>query len=349
MVPGLGGHGRHSPRQDHLSSICCENRVGGGSRDRGNAVSSFIVGTDHIDLLATAARRIRNGRMPDHFFDYEDTATAQSIGEALAHINNAAVSDHYQEENAEPEYIFTPVDEILTGKLEPRHLVQIYLAAVCYIYQTGEDHPDWAYSLPWATVKAIQFWAETNLYAGGWPIVKLRNSDGHGWAGREDAAWEWTREHGFPDLQINPGRLNDDEVRQAITATERMGDQVSAALGMSRVGLLSRLVLAAHDDGAYVVLEPDDHQFVRCAVFSESGEEIAEITSPAPDTPDVEPTGGDEVRSLLAMVDTSPANLAWTEFAPEGVPPLDQGYHAVDLRKASTWSPLTTRPRPSDT
>lgn len=52
-------------------------------------------------------------------------------------------------------------------------------------------------------------------------------------------------EHGFPELQINPGRLDDDEVRQAITATERMGDQVSAALGMSRVSLLARLVLAA--------------------------------------------------------------------------------------------------------
>ncbi|MBT2568547.1 hypothetical protein J7I84_19010 [Arthrobacter sp. ISL-85] len=312
-------------------------------------MSSFIVGTDHIDLLATAARRIRNGRMPDKFFDYEDTATAQSIGEAMALFNNVAVSEDYQEEKAEPQYIFTPVDEILTGKLEPKHLVQIYLAASCYIYQTGEDHPDWAYRLPWATVKAIQFWAETHLYASGWPIVKLRNSGGYDWAGREDAAWEWTREHGFPDLQINPARLNDDEVREAITATERMGDQVSAALGMSRVGLLGRLVLAAHEDGAYVVLEPDGDRFVRCTVFSESGEEIAEINSPELDTPRVEPTGGDEMRALLAMVDTSPANLAWTEFAPEGVPPLDQGSHAVDLRKASNWSPLTTRPRPSDT
>lgn len=311
-------------------------------------MSSFIVGTDHIDLLATAARRIRNGRMPDKFFDYEDTATAQSIGEALAHFNDVAVSDQYQEENAEPEYIFTPVDEILTGKLEPRHLVQIHLAASCYIYQTGEDHPDWAYSLPWATVKAIQFWAETNLYALGWPIVKLRNSEGYGWAGREDAAWEWTREHGFPDLQINPGRLNDDEVRQAVTATEQMGDQVSAALAMSRVGLLGRLVLAAHEDGAYVVLKQDGDRFVRCAVFSESGEEIAGINSPEPDTPGVEPTGDDEVRALLAMLDTSPANLAWTEFAPAGVPPQGQGYQAVDLRKASAWSPLTTRLRPSD-
>lgn len=40
-------------------------------------------------------------------------------------------------------------------------------------------------------------------------------------------------EHGFPELQINPGRLDDDEVRQAITATK----------------------LAAHEDGAYLILE----------------------------------------------------------------------------------------------
>jgi hypothetical protein len=87
-------------------------------------LSSFVVDTDLIDLLATAAQRIRNGRMPDLFFDYEDTATAQSIGEALAHFNIVAVSDHYQEERAEPESTFTPVDEILTGAPEPRHLVQ---------------------------------------------------------------------------------------------------------------------------------------------------------------------------------------------------------------------------------
>ena len=61
-------------------------------------------------------------------------------------------------------------------------------------------------------------------------------------------------EHGFPELQINPGRL-DDEVRQAITATKRMGDQLSAALGMARISLLARLVLAAHENGAYLILE----------------------------------------------------------------------------------------------
>lgn len=86
--------------------------------------------------------------------------------------------------------------------------------------------------------------------------MKLRNSGGYGWAGREDAAWEWTRDHGFPELQISPRRLDDDEVRQAITATERMGDQVSAALGMSTVSLIARLVLATHEDGAYLILEP---------------------------------------------------------------------------------------------
>ena len=312
-------------------------------------MSSFVVGKDLIDLLATAARRIRNGRMADHFFDYEDTATAQSIGEALARFNTVAVADHYQEEYSEPEYTFTPVEEILTGTLEPRHLVQIYLAASCYNYQTGEDHPQSAYSLPWATVKAIRFWTETRLYGLGWPIVKLRNSGGYEWAGLEDAAWEWTREHGFPDLQINPGRLDDDEVRQAITATERMGEQVSAALGTSRVSLLARLVLAANEDCAYLILEPDGGRFVRCTVFREGGEKIAEISSPEAAAFSVEPTGGEEVRALLAAVDPGPENPAWTEFAPEDIPPLDEGSRAIDLEKASAWSPLTTRPRPSDT
>lgn len=286
--------------------------------------------------------------MPDLFFDYEDTATAQSIGEALAHFINVAVSDHYQEESAEPEYTFTPVDEILTGALQPRHLVQIYLAARCYNYQTGEDHPEWAYSLPWATVKAIQFWAETNLYGLGWPIIKRKNSPGYDWSGIEDAAWEWTRDHGFPEFQMIPGRLDDDEVRQAITATERMGDQVSAALGMSRVSLLARLILAAYEDGTYLILESEDGRFVRCTVFREAGEKIAEIRSPevghGPDS-----TGGEEVRALLATVDPSTANPAWTEFAPEDVLPLPEGSQSINLEKASAWSPITTRPRPSDT
>ena len=36
---------------------------------QGATLSSFVVGTDLIDLLATAAWRIRNGKMPDRFFD----------------------------------------------------------------------------------------------------------------------------------------------------------------------------------------------------------------------------------------------------------------------------------------
>jgi hypothetical protein len=202
---------------------------------------------------------------------------------------------------------------------------------------------------PLATVKAIQFWAETNLYGLGWPILKRKNSPGYDWAGIEDAAWEWTRGHGFPELQMIPGRLDDDEVRQAITATERMGDQVSAALGMSKVSLLARLVLAANEGGAYLILEPDGGRFVRCTVFQEGGEKIAEISSPEAAAYGDEWTGGEEVRALLAAVDPSLANPAWREFAPEGVPTLDEGSRAVDLGKASAWSPLTTRPRPNDT
>ncbi|MDT0170172.1 hypothetical protein [Pseudarthrobacter sp. BRE9] len=256
--------------------------------------------------------------------------------------------NYYQEESAEPDYTFTPVDEILTGTLEPRHLVQIYLAARCYNYQTGEDHPEWAYSLPWATVKAIQFWAESNLYALGWPIVKRKNSRGYDWAGIADAAWEWTRDHGFPELQMNPGALDDDEVRQAITATERMGNQVSAALGMSRVSLLARLVLAAYKGGSYLILESEDGRFLRCTVFREAGAKVAEISpSEAGHGPDC--TGGEEVRALLATVDPSTANPAWTEFAPEDDLPLAEGSQAINLEKASAWSPLTTRPRPTDT
>ncbi|MDP5228690.1 MULTISPECIES: hypothetical protein [Arthrobacter] len=311
-------------------------------------MSSFIVGTDLIDLLATVARRIRNGKMPDHYFDYEDTATAQSIGQALAHFNHVAVSDSDLEEYDEPEYTFTPVEEILSGPLEPRHLVQIYLAASCYNYQTGEDHPGWAYSLPWATVKAIRFWAATRLYGLEWPIVKLRGSSGHDWAGIEDAAWEWTREHGFPDLPIDSGSLDEDEVRQAISITERMAEQMLEVLGMTRVSLLARLVHARHPDGVYVLLKPVGGRFVSCAVVRESGQVIAEISSPEKTADGTEPADGDELQTLLENLDPGAANPAWTEFAPEDFPSHDDGVRAVDVAKASAWSPQMTRTRPAN-
>jgi hypothetical protein len=118
-----------------------------------------------------------------------------------------------KEQTLRPEYSFRPVEEILEGPLRPRHLVQIYLTASSYIYETGEDHPQWAYSLPWATAKAICFWAEKLLHELGWPIVKQQNTNTYDWAGAEDAAWGWTREHGFPELEVKPGRLDDDQLR----------------------------------------------------------------------------------------------------------------------------------------
>ncbi len=80
---------------------------------------------DLIDLLASAARRIRNGKMHDGFFEYDDATTVDAIATALIDLNYVVVDENYGEEAERPEYTFRPVQEILEGPLKPRHYVQI--------------------------------------------------------------------------------------------------------------------------------------------------------------------------------------------------------------------------------
>ncbi|KHL05596.1 hypothetical protein [Sinomonas humi] len=68
-------------------------------------MSRMILSTDLFDLLATAARRIRNGKMPDGFFD-DDALAVESIATELFELNYAAVDDYYGEETDRPEYRF---------------------------------------------------------------------------------------------------------------------------------------------------------------------------------------------------------------------------------------------------
>src|SRR5690349_15310692 len=79
---------------------------------------------------------------------------------------------------------------------------------------------------------------------------------------------------------------------------------------------------------------PRPGRFVRGTLFREAGEKISEISSPeAGHGPDS--TSGEEVRALLATVDPSTANPAWTTFAPRDVLPLPEGSQAINLEKAS--------------
>jgi hypothetical protein len=72
-----------------------------------------------------------------------------------------------------------------------------------------------------------------------------------------------------------------------------------------------------------VILASKNGRFVSGTLFRETGEQISKISSPeASHGPDS--TGGEEARALLATVDPSTANPAWTEFAPRDVLPLPE-------------------------
>ncbi|WP_138417541.1 hypothetical protein [Sinomonas gamaensis] len=310
-------------------------------------MSRWIVSTDLIDLLATAARRIRNGRMHDGFFDFDDETPTSAVATALFELNYTVVDENYGEETERPEYTFQPVAEILEGPLKPRHLVQIYQAANSYMYQTGGDAPQWAYSLPWATVNAIRFWAEKLLHELGWPIVKQQNTNTYDWAGIEGTEWVWTREHGFPELEVKPGRLDDDQLRETIKSFEiffeQTLEQMPATLVKSRVSLLARLLLPEHPDAAYLILEPEGGRFARGTVFRDDGERLAEVQAVRLSQEAQE----HEASTQLSLVDPDQA-ASLTEFERQGAVEGPEGSYAIDLAVAAAWSPASRRPRPSE-
>lgn len=155
-------------------------------------MSAFTLGSDHIDLLITAAMRI-----PGFKPQYTDIPkTADLLGQDLLRENFASVNYRYSEEEPVPEYHWTPVE--LPEELEARHFLQILQASYCYGYQTCE-HPVWQDSRAFWVCQAIEAWAEKELQTRRWPKDAGNPRDGLEYRGIHRMAWEWDREKGFPD------------------------------------------------------------------------------------------------------------------------------------------------------
>lgn len=163
-------------------------------------MSAWTVGSDHIDLMVTAAMR-----MAEWNPKYIDVPkTGDLLGRDLWQENYASVNHRYDEQEPVPEYNWTPVLEIQEGDLRPEHLVQIVHAANCYDYQSCE-HPAWSDSKAYWVTQAIRQWAEGQLREIKWPQTSRRTGGDPQWQGLDDAAWGWDREHGFKTTRQEAG------------------------------------------------------------------------------------------------------------------------------------------------
>lgn len=172
-------------------------------------MSAFTLGSDHIDLLITAAMRIPG--FNEQYIDIPETADL--LGQNLMNECFASVNYRYTEQEAVPEYHWTPVAEVQVEQLSALVLLQILNAVHCYEYQSCE-HPAWTDSKAFWVAQAIEQWVECKLTELRWPKVHR-----HGDRSRPPAfdppaymAWEWTREKGLDfdameqDLRRNMGR-----------------------------------------------------------------------------------------------------------------------------------------------
>lgn len=161
-------------------------------------MSAFTLGSDHIDLLITAAMRIAG--FIEQYINIPKTADL--LGQDLLNENFASVNYRYSEEEPVPEYHWQPVAEIQAEKLSALTLLQILNAVHCYEYQSCE-HPTWTDSKAFWVAQAIEAWCETKLTEAKWPKTTLPYDRDKPPAFRapEYMAWEWTREKGL-DFEV---------------------------------------------------------------------------------------------------------------------------------------------------
>lgn len=157
-------------------------------------MSAFTLGSDHIDLLVTAAMRI-----PGFNAQYINIPkTADLLGQDLMNECFASVNHRYTEQEPVPEYHWTPVAEVREQVPEGHILLQILNAAHCYGYQSCE-HPAWTDSKAFWVMQAIEQWCEAGLTALKWPKTQPPHdrTKPPAFYPPDYVAWEWTREHGF--------------------------------------------------------------------------------------------------------------------------------------------------------
>lgn len=158
-------------------------------------MSAFTLGTDHIDLMVTAAMRMAGWN--EKYINIPETADL--LGRDLLKENYASVNYRYDERKRGPRYSWTPVAEYQQKELTLVQLLQILNAARCYDYQSCE-HPGWSDSKAYWASQAIQMWVEKQLVERG--QVKQRSGypgdvheDYPGMRVHDDVIlWEWSRE-----------------------------------------------------------------------------------------------------------------------------------------------------------
>ena len=130
-------------------------------------MSAFVVDTDTIDYLVTAARLWRlaaDGYLPDATRDLTDS----ELGKILLDENVRSVNHRYRETETAPAYVYRPVPVVAIDAAAVLKSVQ------CVDYQSCETD-DWETTLAYRVLKAIESGAIAHL-------------PGYG-----AAPWGWTR------------------------------------------------------------------------------------------------------------------------------------------------------------
>jgi hypothetical protein len=124
-------------------------------------MSAFVVGNRHIDLLVAAALRWHADDKISYWhagqWHVGNETQENELGHILLAENVRSVNHRYEEQDPNPDYIYTwlPTDEI--------NAVLILKACNCYEYQTCETS-DWEQTEAHAIVEAIVHKAISHLH-----------------------------------------------------------------------------------------------------------------------------------------------------------------------------------------
>ena len=153
-------------------------------------MSAWIVGQDHIDLIVSGVVALTEG------IPLADApAMADALGKDLWTECHNSVNYRYSEDEAVPEYSWTPVPEVMEPELSGWVLVQLLHNVHCYTYQSCE-HPGWKESKAHEVATALETELEKRLI--GWPREPGMRQGKTDHRGTGAASWGWERKDGFP-------------------------------------------------------------------------------------------------------------------------------------------------------
>jgi hypothetical protein len=112
-------------------------------------MSVFIVNQHHINVLVTTLRRLKRDGIwiGELYFDPDNAADMQCIGQALLDENYRSYCSRYSEEMTTPPFVYKSQTRVYAP-------VQVIKAAHCYEYQAIES-PTWETSLAREVIDTI--------------------------------------------------------------------------------------------------------------------------------------------------------------------------------------------------